>query len=357
MPSKQPTLRLHARGIYFVRWGGRDHYFTRSESASHRAFFDPTGAHPGALVHWLRWRETKQAKVIARTGSLRVAELVKEFLARYFMEGRADTEAYFRHHLRRFTAIFGKFTVDAINVQAIDAFKRDLVHLQILKPRTIRHDLNAVKTLWRWGYANGLCPPLMLDTIKPPRIPRSRPEDLPLEVVKRSILGLSREHKSLEPYLAINYLCLLRPSEVMRIAHGQARISDIPPMHGHKAIKRGMLMLTEHKTSGTTDTDRVVLVSAEAAKWLPHVRPLPFRSAPSSIRDLQNRYAKLCRDAGLAGLPHKLRDSAASHLRALGEPAESVDLLLGHEPSGVLQSYGRPSLALLHRSVSRLTLA
>lgn len=361
MADRRPNLRLHASGLWTVRWAGRDYYFSRDEKASQRAFLDPKGQHPGALVHWLSWREHRS---IARpiTTPRRVAELVKEFLAAYFMDGRPETEKYYRHHLRRFTAVFGKFHVEQITPQAIDAFKRDLVTLHTLGPRTIRHDLNAIKTLWRWGYTAGMCQPLMLDTIKPPRVPRSHPEDLPHDQIKLMLANLPRAYRFLEPHLAINYLCLLRPSEVMRIALGQGRIADIPPQHGQPAIRRGLIILPEHKTAITTDADRLVLLSVEASKWLPHIKPFPVatrRKDPNSltIREHQNRYAKLCRDAGVPGLPHKLRDSAASHLRALGEPAEAVDLLLGHEPTGVLRSYGRPALAILHRSASRLTLA
>ncbi len=360
MNIRTPTLRRHASGQYIAKWGGRTHYFGRNLREARAAFADPKGVHPGALVHWQRWSEARLG-MHRPARRLTVAELVERFLASLTLESRHDTEVYYRTSLRRFLTIAGRLPADALDEPYIADFRADLLGME-LGAKTIAHDLNAVKRLWRWGSdpSVALVRPLNLASIRPPRLPRSRPEDMSLARIRA---GLAKVRGTwLEAYLAVNYLGALRPSEVIRLAYGQGQLRDIRAEHGHGSVPLGAVDLFEHKMSRSTTHARVVLVSPEMLVWVRSLAPMPLaRKRPSTrgglnVRYLQSRYARACAEAGLAGWPHRLRDSAATHLLALGVSQADTDLVLGHAPAGELRRYGRTSERLLWESARRLTL-
>lgn len=397
MNVSPPTLRRRASGLYFARWGGRDHYFTRDKAESNRLFFAADSAHPGAFRCWQAWRDSRvaAAELAGRRprGSARitVVELVERFLARLHDDGRPDTERYYRLHLRRFVRVFGAFPVETITAPAIDAHVQDLRSIRVeradgstrpLGAKTIDHDVKAIKRLWSWGSspARGLCEPLNLGDVRGPRVRKGTPEDLPLKAIVAAIAAVESStlegasklqsdrwavvREQLAVWLRLNYLCLLRPTEVVRLAHGQGIVKDIPRDGRRPAIARGYVELPEHKMSHKVDHARLIPLSAEALLWLDRLQPLPkfrARSRPSGRTGLdvhheQNRYAAFCRLAGVPGLPHKLRDSAATHLRAVGVDSADVDLLLGHEPRGELARYAREAPRLLRERAARLSL-
>lgn len=369
MGYRTPALRLHATGVHFVRWGGRDHYFTRDRGASERAWLDPKGEHPGALVHYLTWRQRRETRTHELTGArLTVAELVRDMLRGMRAEHGPDTEAYYRKHLRRFGATFGPLRTEDLDEAGLEAWRQDLLGLETLGPKTKAHDTSAVRRLLAYGARLRVAPRLDLTVLRPPRVRKSVPEPLPRTTIRDRVQALQREgHQALAAWLAVNYLCALRPSEVVRIAHGQAVPVDLPADADGPAVPGALLELREHKTADSTGAPRVVYVSDEAMTWLPHVRPLPLervraRSAPPRVHELLNRYARAARLRGAPGWPHRLRDSAASHLLALpgpdGRPAdqEDVRLVLGHQPIGELPRYGRRTPRALRALTSRLSL-
>lgn len=364
MKNDPPTLWLHkASGQWATSWARRTFYFGTDKSAATTKFLDPDSDHPGSLAAWMKARELRnRLKPTPRGTVLTVAELAIRFINQ--QPAGTRSAAYYATQLRRFVLALGKVPVHRIDEEAINAFAVSLRQLE-LADKTVRHDITAIKTLWRWGSspANGrICPALALDSIKTPRVRKSEPEDMPLATIRDMITRVERAgHGQLGLWLRFNYLTGCRPSEVARIAHGQGKLRTIPPDGSLPAIADGMLVLREHKTSAATQKDRIIPLSPQALEVFRQLAPLAparLRSSqrPLSVHYLQGRYAKLCADAGVAGLPHKLRDSHATHLLAAGVDPASVDLILGHEPKGELGRYGRPSIRLLRERVCQISL-
>lgn len=360
-----PTLRLHARGTWFSRFAGRDFYFTRDEAASRREFLDPQSTHPGALVAWLAWQDRKRLAAPPRPDQrLRTAELVERFLATYEDEGRDDTARYFRKHLKRFNGMFGAILADTINAEALQAFRTDLLtttHIargtdeaRRLGPKTIAHDLIAVKTLWRWAARMDLVRPIELSVIRAPRTRRGEPQVRSREQITTTLRSLKKSHPQLVPWLAVAYLALLRPSETFRIMSRAGRFEAIRDDTG-PPIERGLFQLSTGKSEWITGEPRTVILTDEALLWLEQsppptqARPLPW-STPAAF----SKAASAACGASF-GPPSVLRDSAASHLLAKGVPLESVSLLLGHVPRGEWRSYGRPGWRVLRERAALLS--
>lgn len=359
MRGDTPRLYVKNTGNHVAKWGGREWSFGVDAQKASAAFLDPAGRHDGALVHWISWREaTEEDRKRKREhrGGPTIATLAKEFLADYYDNGRKETEAYYRAALRRFVNTFGAIRTSDFSVQAFDAFRKSLLRLD-LAPRTMVHDLKAVKTMWLWGHPRNLCPPIDFRGVKLPRLPRSVPEPLPGSRIAQIVQGLEAKNRTLAAWVAFNYLTGCRPSEVVRVSQGEGQLITLPPEPRKKAIPDAAIELREHKISRKTDASRFIVISPEALLWLPHVKPLHSPQKSETARqNLLNAYGRSLRLAGWPGLAHKLRDSAATHLLAAGVDQGSVDLVLGHVPTGELGSYGRPSLRVLREIAARLTL-
>jgi dUTPase len=100
------------------------------------------------------------------------------------------------------------------------------------------------------------------------------------------------------PWLALNYLAALRPSEVVRLVRGEG-----------EWIERGLFQPRISKTFRDGRTPRVYVLSEEAMMWLQHARPEWAH---------MKAYGTAVRRACGPGLPHPLRHSAAQHLSDLG---------------------------------------
>ena len=165
MHTRPPTLRLHAGGLFTVHWGGRDFYFSGDKRESERLFLDPDSDHPGSFRRYQQWRQVRdlarpRVSVVER---LTVAETVLRFLASYSALRRVRAERYYRSTLRRFVRTVGSLYADEVDERLIDAFATDLGKLK-LSPKTISHEVKAVKTLWAWASdpKKGYCRPLQL---------------------------------------------------------------------------------------------------------------------------------------------------------------------------------------------------
>jgi integrase len=369
MQTKAPTLWLHkGSGQWATRWAGRTYYFGTDRAAANHSFLHPDSPKEGSLRAWMNHQAAKAlARPVRKGTAITVAELSIRFIDQ--QPDGTRRAAYYATALRRFVHTFGRMPVHAIDEEAIASFATTLRQIisdhsgERLSDKSIRHELTAIKSMWRWGMspAQGrICPVLALDTIKTPRVRKGEPEDLPIERIRAMIGGVERGgHLQLGIWLRINYLAALRPSEVVRLAHGQGKLKTIPRDELHAAIPDGMCVLRDHKTSESTQKDRIIPLSPQALEIYRQLAPLPLlrRSGKtSSLHYLQSRYARLCADAGVPGLPHRLRDSAATHLLADGVDPATVDLVLGHEPRGELGRYARPSMRLLRERVSRIAL-
>lgn len=359
----QPTLRKHATGVYFTRWGGRDHYFSKDAAASRREFTSPDSTHPGALARWMQHndlRATARSRT-ARIKRLRIAEIYNLFDADLFAHRKHDERIYYRAHLKRFLLSFGAIHGDELDIDALLHFRADLAGMD-LKPKTIAHDVRSVRTFIRWAgsSARRLVAPIILEEFKPPRVPKSLPEPLPREQIIDAIVKVRKTAPWLAPWIATGYLTGCRPTELIRISLGQGRLITIPPEDDHPAIPGGAYELVDHKTAARTQRSRFILLSEEALIHLRGVQPMPHRGRPlaqaARLSELHKKLCSLLASADVGGLLHRLRDSAATHLLDLGVDQGTVAQFLGHAPSGELPRYGRAGLRILRAKACRLTL-
>lgn len=382
MPLRAPTLRRHATGVWFCRWGGKDRYFSVDKAGSERAF-------AASIEEWALWRQQRQ-RISARRGRLTLAQLVAAFLEAHATDSAQKSHAYFRYHLGRFTRLWGavpaELALKAANLQALKADmvaavkrdEQDRIAGPLYSDRTINHDLVAVKCLANWGADMEYIPAVNLRRVK--RIPLGMPPDKSLSVERvRELLELAqRDDKAegapeaprdgagahevrrrpsavvlpdgeenpagadvlvpdpdLAPWLALNYLCLMRPSEVPRLVAREGRF-----------IQPGVFALSRSKTFEKTGVPRHIVLSDKALMWLEQAKPIWSRG--------DSYYAACARAVGTG--PGALRHSAATHLHRLGAARAEVDLLLGHLPPHVSVIYNSIDWQSLRALAARLTL-
>lgn len=361
MAGTPPTLRQHSTGVWFVRWGGRDHYFSLDRSASERAYTDPGSDHHGSLLRWAEWRAATLAARAVRGGrgaggaggarpSVYLIDIEEQFLAEYEAEGRRDTALYFRKHLSRFMGTLGRLRADEVSLGVLRAWRTDLMtRLNTgeggLSARTIAHDIGAVKTMLKWAAENELAPPLALSAIKKPKAPPPAFERLTRERVLGIIARAEMTDAGLAAHLALTYLCVMRPSETLRVIAGRGRFDPVTMPDG-SVHARGVFVLPEHKTTRRVSFPRHVIFSDEALRWFDSVRPRWSRLDGFSARSVS-----------IVGCGPKLLQKAACwHLQLAGVAEEDIDLIQGHAGPGVRRHYRRAELGRQRVSASLLTL-
>lgn len=384
-----PTLRRKGNGVYFVRFAGRDHSLGSDESAARQAYATK-------IEEWAAWRAGVQAAAQAaaserstRPGHLSVVQLSKQMLDAYTTEGRPQTARWFARHLKRWLHVHGQQRLLSLAaadpargvfappvVALLNAYAADLAGEGRYSPRTINHDMLAVKRLFNYAADQGLAPAVNWRGVRRRPLPRAAPNDLAPALVAELIARAAKADPRLGPWLELNYLAMLRPSEVCAVVcavkcgvHGGAervpyadpsrkprvRRSDVhahaghflPLRSGRKLLEsRGIFELSVHKTLHQGQ-GRFIVLSPQALAALDRCAP---------VWSTQNAYAAACRAAGSPKAPSVLRDSGASNLRALGVAREDVDRLLGHAPRGVSASYIREAWPHLWRQACRLKL-
>lgn len=355
MAGTPPKLRQHATGVWMVRWGGRDHYFTIDRGESERLYTDPASDHPGSLLRWSEWRSAKLAAREVRTTrrSVHLIDIEEQFLSEYEAEGRHDTAVYYRKHLSRFMATLGQLRADEISLAVLRAWRSDMMtRLTGKKPlsvTTIAHDIGAVKTMLKWAAENELAPALPLTAIKKPKAAPPPFERLTRERVLGVIARAERTDRELAAHLALTYLCVMRPSETLRMVAGRGRFDPVTMPDG-SVHPRGVFVLPEHKTSRRVSYPRHVILSDEALIWFDSVR---VRARPRWSR--LDSFSSAC-DAAAGCRPKLLQKAACWHLQLAGVAEEDIDPIQGHAGPGVRRHYRRAELGRLRELASRLTL-
>lgn len=363
--KREPT-----RGFWYALWGGRMFTFGSHESEARRRFYDADSDHPGALHRWMAHQTAISRRRDARptvTPPL-ILELVTAFLDDYAAGGRDEAERYHRKHLTRFLTVLGAMRADLIDEAALVAFRSDLVRLK-LSPKTIAHDLGAVKTMWRWAclrHPKESVPRLELSLVKAPVQDAPTPHPVSRDVLLGMIARATSDDALLGECLRMQYLCLMRPTEVVRVLRGEGRFEPLtvpPHVTGAGAgnvVERGLLVLAS-KVRHRTGLPRVIplseraLLSVERVQGLASARRELRRSgkrAPLWVR-LDSFSSAVRSSTGHA--PHVVRDTAASDLHALGVAWADIDLLLGHVPSTAGRSYIRLAWHTLRAAASQLT--
>jgi integrase len=403
--EREPRPRQKSNGAWFVRWGGKDHYLSTNALEAQRLWLDPMSRHPGARVAWLRWRTARRHAVESAdltAGPPRlVVDVARELLEEYQAAGRAQAAHYFRTHLARFVNMHGEAQLLALAVPApergvyqapivrlLEAHKIDFSQPSAggYSPRTINHDLTAIKRLFNFAADRGLCPTIHWRAVRRLPVPAPEPEELSPRVLFRVMRRIHRREPLLLPYLALNYLTLARPSEVVELV-----CSVHPPEHakmpeGHHRRKpaarrdpsqrgrfmpvideqgrvvhpRGLFALRRHKNAwrpgdagggggggGGGPPPRLLVLTDQALAWLELAVP---------VWSTLDSYSAACSRALPGFGARMLRDSAASHLRSRGVGLEGVQILLGHVTRGEWPSYARTPWHVLRASASQIAL-
>ena len=306
-----PTLRQLPDGRWYTRWAEKRFYFGRDPAEAARRFAD-------SLEQWTAWRDEKRlAFNIQPRDRVTLAELADQFLNAKGLQGGADLRAYYAKHLKSFLTGFGTLDAAAVNVRDLNSVREERMR-RGFKPKTVNHDITAMKCLMQWAMDLEHISPVNLRGCK--KLPLGAPPDksMPVEQVWAWIDGSPDPVKS---WLALNYFTLARPTEVVRMVHGMGEWSE-----------PGVYRLSRSKTEHQTRQPRHVVFSDVALEWLAKCQPRWSRL---------DSYSGAVRAACGAGGPHPLRHSGATHLHSMGVDRASIDLLLGHLPSRVSQTYAR----------------
>lgn len=322
-----PKLHRHkSTGHYYTRWGGKQHWLGSDRKQAQDRFLEQ-------LEDWQDWRDSKaEARRRQSTYELLVPDLVERFLASRRVEIGLDCEEYYRKHLIRFMVAFRKVGVHLIRPLDLAQIKEQMIR-RGFAPRTINHDLKAVKTMWRWGSALDLCPAIDLGGVR----------GVPVGPVKQ--LTVSRHaiecairwcpDRQLRPWLAINYLALLRPSEVLKVVHGQGEF-----------VEHGVFRLDRGKMDRRAAIHRHCIFSDAALAWLELARPVYSR---------MDSYSHAMRRWFVPGAK-VLQKSAAQHLVSLHDAGrDDVELLLGHVSGRLKVTYHQPAWQRLRGLASLLS--
>ncbi len=325
--QKPPKLRIHKQGYYFVRWGGKDHYLGKNKADAEKEYL-------ASLQDWATWRahrNTQRLPPIRNTTT--VVEAFEQFLHFKENERGPDAREYYRKHLARFIRLYGRSRLEVVRPAHIMKLRDDMLQSGYA-PKTINHDVTSIKTFVTWASVLEMMPPIPVRGIK--SLPLGPPPDksLPYKTIRKWILKEASD--DVRPWLAINYLCLMRPSEVVRVVHQQGEWAE-----------EGVFVLDKGKMDARTRQRRHVVFSNEALKWLEkcHRRWSRLDSYSAATRADSSR-----------GGPGQLRHSAATHLHESGVGREDIDLLLGHVPSRVSLTYARIVWQPLREKVAQLTL-
>ena len=405
MHTREPGIRHKPGRGYFVRWGGKDHYLSKDFSTAQKLFFEADSPHPAARTRWHAWSMARRSGTLGPAHaatphahapppapalpapprpsrpSLSVVRIAAMLDEHYLTIGRPDTAKYFRYHLRRFLHVHGLADLVAMTspsprlgryaapiVSALQALAEDLSRagptesdpsIPRLSPKTINHDLTACMRLFNFAAERGLCPAVNWKGLRKLPTRRGVPEPLSLERLHDLFSAVARTDARCLPYMAVCYLACARPTEALRVISRQGEFESLPAAPGQPRVERALFRPHAHKQSWRAGAagdsyGRTIIITDELLRWLDVASP-----HPSSFRGYWSRldsFSSACVRAGLAGGPHILRDSSASHLRDLGMPLEDVRTCLGHVPTGEWRSYARVPWRPLRAALSQLTL-
>jgi len=322
-----PQLRKHATGQWFARWGGRDHYFGKDKAQAQSKY-------ERSIQEWLTWRQSKrQARSDARDQARRTLnDIAETFLQAKRLENGGDCEARYERHLRRFRAIYGDIDCTTLKPKHLQLLKTKMIE-HGYAPRTVNHDIGTIKTMYNWASALDLAPPISLVGVK--EVPCG-PVDNPSLDWPEFLHGFRRAPDYLQPWVALNYLGCLRPSETIKVVLGQGKWLKSNP---------GIFVLDRGKMDTRAAMRRHCILSPRALAWLQQAEPR-YRRLDS--------YSQAVRDHCGFG-PKAVQKTAATRLvlRHRANP-DDVDLLLGHIKSRLSVTYFLPHFARLRQLAGRL---
>lgn len=325
MHVELPKLRMHNKGYWFCHWGGKNHYFSKNKTKARMEY-------ARSLEEWATWREAREERRLVSLSNPHVIELVERFMHGRELEIGTVGVGYYRKHLKRFSHAFGRARADMIRAEHVQAIKNEMLK-QGYKPKTVNHDIGAIKTFMTWCMDFDHVPPVRLNGVKKIGLEPPISKAYPVENV-RAMVKRAPEH--MRAWLAVNYLCCMRPSEVTRVASQQG-----------EWVELGIYQIV-NKVGRRTGMRRRVVFSDEALTWFERLTPHWSRL---------DSYSQAVRDFFGVGVgPGPLRHSAATHLHQAGVARVDVGLLLGHLPPRVSQIYAPIEWTRLRAIAARITL-
>jgi integrase len=323
--GEPPKLRKHARGYWFCRWGGRDHYLHRDRDIAQDLYLNDKNHGLPAWSQWLSDQRAARVEQKRRAEVLTLTQLRDRFLENRELESGPDTEAFYRKHTRRFDLSYGGFYAGHASAQMLQLLKDEMLR-QRYAPRTINHDLQAVKTMLSWAMDCGLVPLVRLRAVRKLAVGPVENKAWSRSRVK-AFIEAAPEH--MRPWLAVQYLTAARPMEMVRLARDQG-----------EWVERGVYAL-RNKAERNVTIRRHLLFSRVAFAWWRRIEPHWTRldSYSAAVRRV------------LEHGPHPLRHSAATHLLQAGLLRDDADAILGHYPRRVSATYMLPQWQHLRRQV------
>ncbi len=326
MNTRKPGLSKHkASGQWYVEWGGRCRYLGKDKAKARELYAEQ-------IVEWAKWRAGRDgpAGVTApRRTAITIWELYKRFMASKRVECASATVEFYRHALRPFTAHYAVWLAESFKAKDLQGYKE----VQMAKghgPKHVKHLVSAAKTLLQYGMDLHDLPAINLKGVKSPQVPRPEPKGYTITTMRKMVIDAP---DGLKPWLRVNWLTLARPMEVVRMVHGDG-----------EWVNPWLFQPDAAKTLG-----RRIVLSKLALRHLKHCAPHWSRL---------DSYGRACRrlnnDHGLT--PHPLRHGAAQRLGFLGADRETIDLILGHAPRRVSETYLPIDWKALRESVSLLSL-
>lgn len=326
-----PKLSVHkATGVHCVTWKGRRIYFSKDASESHKEY--------------AKWIASVWAPAAAAMPSKqdhredRLLELTELYLSDVRLTKSHALMSSYRSYLKPALAFkhgsASRLRVNDITPQFLHALSHDMLANGYM-PRSVNHTLKAVARMIRWAEDQELVQSSRLPSrIKLVPVQKPQPRASAPSVVVEWLRESQEKDPRLTPWLALNYLAVLRPSELPRVVGG----------HG-EWIAEGVLAI-EGKSTHKTGLPRYVLMSPEAKEWLAVAEPCwkTWQSYSARVREK-------CRFGG----PRRLRAWAATHLRQQGVPLPDVRVALGHSESGAVVHYVESDFSAALTGLDRIT--
>lgn len=306
-----PKFSLHkASGQWFIHYAGKTHYLGRDKRAAKRAYLEH-------LDRWREWTEARANHAVKRTRRhITIDELIDAFAIAKRTERGHDCERYYLKHTKRLRYWFGDTVAEMFRPRDFNEFKLGLIE-EGFAARTVNHDLTACKVLFAWASMLELIPMVNFAGIKNLPVGPTQPRFMPHDALVRAIRTAKAE---VRPWLAVNYLALLRPSEVVKVVHKQG-----------EWIEDGVFVLDRGKMDARATIKRHCVFSPVALSWLSCCEPRWSRL---------DSYSPAARKAGVQ--PKILQKSAARHLAEQGCRGDDIDALLSHSVRRITASYWHP---------------
>lgn len=323
-----PGLRRKKNGHYFIRWAGRDHYLGNDRAIANDRYLNDR---EHGLPAWLNWQSEKaeQRRTRPVRTAMTVMALADAFLTAKGLEMGDECRSRYAKHLRRFCAAYGLTRAANIGPAQVQCLKDRMIR-KGFAPKTVNHDVTSVKTMFKWGAELQILPPVLMSGVKLMSL-----GEIPDRSMSRAMVVeyLNSAHGNMRAWLAVTYLCGMRPSETVKLVNGRG-----------EWVERGVFAM-ENKARRRCRLARHVLFTAEAFRW--------WRLCQPQWTRLDSFSSAVCTALGEG--PHRLRHSAATHMLAAQAPRSSVDEWLGHYPKRVSLVYMRPQwqrLRALGRQIS-----